>query len=50
MSGDEDNRVAEAYRQRWDRLVTVKTHYDPDNFFRLNQNVPPRKVFRRESK
>jgi hypothetical protein len=44
MSGDEDNRVGEAYRQRWDRLVTVKTHYDPDNFFRLNQNIPPRKV------
>ena len=44
MSGDEDDRVPEAYRQRWDRLVAVKSHYDPDNFFRLNQNIPPRKV------
>jgi FAD binding domain-containing protein/berberine-like enzyme len=43
MSGDEQDRVPEAYRERWERLVDVKTHYDPDNFFRLNQNVQPRK-------
>jgi len=43
MSGDEQDRVPEAYRERWDRLVDVKTHYDPINFFRLNQNVRPRK-------
>lgn len=43
MSGDEQDRVVEAYHERWDRMVTVKTHYDPNNFFRLNQNVPPRK-------
>ncbi len=41
MSGDEDDRVKEAYSARWDRLVAVKTHYDPHNFFRLNQNIPP---------
>ena len=39
MSGDEQDRVPEAYRERWDRLVAIKTRYDPDNFFRLNQNV-----------
>jgi len=43
MSGDEDDRTAEAYRERWDRLVGVKADYDPDNFFRLNQNIPPQK-------
>lgn len=43
MSGDEQDRVPEAYRDRWDRLVAVKSHYDPGNFFCLNQNVPPRK-------
>ncbi len=43
MSGDEDDRVPEAYRERWERLVEVKSHYDPDNFFRLNQNIPPKK-------
>jgi hypothetical protein len=43
MSGDEDDRVPEAYRERWARLVTVKSHYDPRNFFRLNQNIPPQR-------
>jgi hypothetical protein len=41
MSGDEEDRVPEAYRERWSRLVKVKSHYVPDNFFRLNQNIPP---------
>ena len=44
MSGDEADRVPEAYQERWDRLVAIKTHYDPYNFFCLNQNVPPRKL------
>jgi FAD binding domain/Berberine and berberine like len=44
MSGDEQDRVPEAYQQRWDRMVAVKSHYDPTNFFRLNQNVPPQKI------
>lgn len=43
MSDDEQDRVPEAYHDRWDRLVAVKSHYDPNNFFRLNQNVLPRK-------
>jgi hypothetical protein len=41
MSGDEQDRVPEAYSERWDRMVAIKTHYDPHNFFRLNQNIPP---------
>jgi len=44
MSGDEQYRVPEAYHQRWDRMVAVKSHYDPNNFFWLNQNVPPWKA------
>ena len=44
MSGDEQDRVPEAYRERWGRLVAVKTHYDPNNFFRLNQNIPPQRA------
>lgn len=42
MSGDEQDRVVEAYQERWERMVAVKTRYDPKNLFRLNQNVPPR--------
>ncbi len=42
MSADEQDRVPEAYHERWERIVEVKSHYDPTNFFRLNQNVPPK--------
>jgi hypothetical protein len=42
MSDDEQDRVPEAYHERWDRMVKVKSHYDPNNFFRLNQNVRPK--------
>ena len=41
MSGDENDRVPEAYRERWERLRAIKTIYDPNNFFHLNQNIPP---------
>jgi hypothetical protein len=44
MSGDEDERVREAYHERWERLINVKSCYDPDNFFRLNQNIPPERA------
>ncbi|MGC2696395.1 MAG: FAD-binding oxidoreductase [Candidatus Angelobacter sp.] len=49
MSADEQDRVPEAYQERWERMVAVKSHYDPDNFFRLNQNVLPRKAVVKES-
>jgi hypothetical protein len=42
MSGDEDDRVTEAYQQRWERLLAIKLQYDPQNLFRLNQNIRPR--------
>jgi len=35
-------RIRAAYPGRtWDRLREIKAHYDPDNLFRLNQNIPP---------
>jgi FAD/FMN-containing dehydrogenase len=41
--GDEgEGRIQAAYPQAtWDRLRHVKAQYDPDNVFRLNQNIPP---------
>jgi FAD/FMN-containing dehydrogenase len=41
--GDEGReRVRAAYPgATWDRLAEVKRRYDPENLFRLNQNVPP---------
>ena len=41
--GDEgEARVREAYPEKtWERLAEVKRRYDPENLFRLNQNVTP---------
>ena len=37
-----EDRVRAAYPgPTWDRLRTIKARYDPDNLFRLNQNIPP---------
>ena len=36
------DRIRAAYPgSTWDRLVAVKTRYDPTNLFHLNQNIPP---------
>jgi FAD/FMN-containing dehydrogenase len=37
-----EERVRAAYGANYDRLVEVKTAFDPDNRFRSNRNVPPR--------
>jgi hypothetical protein len=35
-------RVRQAYgAKRYDRLKALKRRYDPENLFRLNQNIPP---------
>ena len=40
MAGDESElRVRGAYGANYARLQTVKTKYDPENFFHMNQNI-----------
>ena len=42
LSEEGNDRVREAYTAEvWDRLVKVKKIWDPENIFRMNQNIPP---------
>jgi FAD/FMN-containing dehydrogenase len=36
-----EDQVRVAYGDNYERLVTLKTKYDPTNFFRLNSNINP---------
>ena len=43
LADEGEERVRAAYPgATWERLTAVKAAYDPDNVFRLNQNIPPR--------
>jgi FAD/FMN-containing dehydrogenase len=42
LFGETPERVRNAYPGKtWDRLRAVKKQYDPENLFKLNQNIPP---------
>jgi hypothetical protein len=37
-----EERIRRAYgATKYERLKALKRKYDPGNFFRLNQNIPP---------
>ena len=38
---DEPDRVRGMYGANYDRLARIKAQYDPDNVFRVNQNIAP---------
>jgi hypothetical protein len=38
---DEPDRVRGMYGSNYDRLAKIKAKYDPDNVFRVNQNIKP---------
>jgi FAD/FMN-containing dehydrogenase len=41
MHDEGQDRIKATYRGNYERLVAIKTKYDPDNFFRVNQNIRP---------
>jgi FAD/FMN-containing dehydrogenase len=44
LGEESDATIKAAFGANYDRLVEVKTKYDPTNFFRVNQNVEPKPV------
>ena len=41
MMDEGGDRIKATYRDNYDRLVEVKNKYDPNNLFRVNQNIKP---------
>ena len=43
MMDEGEGRVKATYRDNYERLVAIKTKYDPQNLFHVNQNIKPTK-------
>ena len=41
MMDEGEDRIRATYRENYQRLEQVKAKYDPENFFRVNQNIRP---------
>jgi FAD/FMN-containing dehydrogenase len=41
MMDEGNERIRATYGANYERLVEIKKKYDPNNFFRANQNIPP---------
>jgi FAD/FMN-containing dehydrogenase len=41
MMDEGEDRIKATYRDNYDRLVALKNKYDPNNLFRVNQNIRP---------
>ena len=42
MMDEGQERVRASYRDNYDRLAEIKRDYDPENLFRINQNIEPK--------
>jgi FAD/FMN-containing dehydrogenase len=43
MMDEGSQRVRASYRDNYDRLARIKARYDPENLFRINQNIEPKR-------
>ncbi len=43
MMEEGEERIKATYGKNYDRLVQIKTDYDPNNLFCINQNIKPRR-------
>ncbi len=41
LMNESQDRVQATYRDNYPRLAKIKARYDPENFFRINQNIQP---------
>lgn len=41
MMEEGEDRIRATYRKNYAHLAAVKAKYDPENFFRVNQNIRP---------
>ncbi|MDX1671616.1 MAG: FAD-binding oxidoreductase [Balneolaceae bacterium] len=41
MRDEGEERIKATYRENYERLKKIKAKYDPENFFRVNQNIKP---------
>jgi hypothetical protein len=44
MMEEGQERVQASYRHNYEQLATIKATYDPENLFRVNQNIKPKKA------
>jgi FAD/FMN-containing dehydrogenase len=49
MDDEVDGRVQATYGENYERLASIKAKYDPQNLFRVNQNIQPARSATRSS-